>query len=176
MSTIANITYNNILYGQCNHWVLLLNKMNQRPINIPIPNAHILTFINVFNDRADYQDHIENNNNNEFTLFLDDENAQQLLLCGYGVPDRLNKITAFCENDLDKNYLQVWIRRRGYLSIDTIILDDDLDSKLLAFGMDFIKDLLRRSRDDHAVYNLLWNHYQALCASHLAYLAQNLQL
>ncbi|CAF1308745.1 unnamed protein product [Adineta steineri] len=127
--------------------------MNGSSIAIPLPSAHLMTFIQVFDDLARCQHHINSNKEKLYTLFAYSENIETWLL-NNKIPDHLDEIIIFCLPSDDKQYLKSWTRRYTQ-KIKDIITYDELERDLLLFGMKYIKDLYPCFQDDEGILNLL---------------------
>ncbi|CAF1264520.1 unnamed protein product [Adineta steineri] len=127
--------------------------MNGPSIAIPLPYAHLMTFIQVFDDIARCQHHINSNKEKLFTLFAYSENIETWLL-NNKIPDHLHEIIIFCLPTDDKQYLKSWTRRYTQ-KIKDIITYDELERDLLLFGMKYIKELYLYFQDDEGILNLL---------------------
>ncbi|CAF1366549.1 unnamed protein product [Adineta steineri] len=127
--------------------------MNGSSIAIPLPSAHLMTFIQVFDDLARCQHHINSNKEKLYTLFAYSENIETWLL-NNKIPDHLDEIIIFCLPSDDKQYLKSWTRRYTQ-KIKDIITYDELERDLLLFGMKYIKDLYPCFQHDEGILNLL---------------------
>ncbi|CAF1352000.1 unnamed protein product [Adineta steineri] len=128
--------------------------MNGSSIAIPLPSAHLMTFIQVFDDIARCQHHLNTNNEKLFTLFAYSENIEEWLRNNNIIPNCLDEIIIFCLPTDDKQYLKSWTRRYTQ-KITDIITYDELERDLLLFGMKYIKDLYPYFQDDEGILNLL---------------------
>ncbi|CAF1197856.1 unnamed protein product [Adineta steineri] len=160
MQTINDIQFNNNLYSQVKQWALILYQMNGSSIAIPLPYAHLMTFIQVFDDIARCQHHINTNNEKLFTLFAYSENIETWLL-NNKIPDHLDEIIIFCLPSDDQQYLKSWGRRYTD-KIKDINSYDELQRDLLLFGMKYIKKLFSYFQDDGGILNLLKADYKKL--------------
>ncbi|CAF1117233.1 unnamed protein product [Adineta steineri] len=160
IQTINDIQFNNNLYSQVNQWALILYQMNGPSIAIPLPYAHLMTFIQVFDDIARCQHHINTNKEKLFTLFAYSENIETWLL-NNKIPDHLDEIIIFCLPSDDQQYLKSWARRYTD-KIKDINSYDELERDLLLFGMKYIKKLYSYFQDDGGILNLLKADYKKL--------------
>jgi hypothetical protein len=173
MSFIDHISFNAELYTHAPIWTLLLYQRDGVHPAISLPNADLMSFIQVFNDRKLCHNHINANDRKMITLFGYKENIEQWLAENSSLSKNLVKIKIFCESG-NRFFLVAWIR--CYMQkLRTIIFDvisiDKLNYELLLFGVDLLQtprpsslssEDSRRLDNDyrricHALANYFWH-------------------
>ena len=152
-----NIVFDNGIFPQANFLAFLLHQINGVAIHIPLPHAHLMSFIKVFQDTATCENHIIMNNQKEITLFIYEGNMGWLIE-GARVDrmPQIQKIKIFCSSEEDRQY---WVahtqHRRG--RIEEPFLHNELNLKLLLFGFDHLQNVYKCGAfaDDNAIQNRL---------------------
>jgi hypothetical protein len=157
---MQNILFNQTIFSQVNHLVVLLYQSDESSTVISLPNAHLLTFINSFDSTPRCQHHITTNNDKTFSLFAYSDNIQTWLWNHNVIPNHLDEIIIFCPPN-EKQYFKDWLRRYTH-KIKEIVICDELDRETLLFGMKYIKNLYAFFKDDHGVLNLLKEEYRKM--------------
>jgi hypothetical protein len=170
MPSITDITFNNTIFSQVNHWVVILHQPDERPSVIALPNAHLFTFIQPFDDMPWCQNYISSMNTKIFSLFAYSENIRTWLWNHNVIPDHLEEIIIYCPSPNDKKYLKAWSKRFTH-KIKDIIECNELDRESLIFGMKYIKNLYPFFKDDVGILNLLKEEYRRIGVALIASLA-----
>ncbi|CAF3466261.1 unnamed protein product [Rotaria socialis] len=110
-------------------------------IAVPLPHAHLMSFIEVFNNTNTCQNHIIANNQKEIKLFVHQHNMQRLLENSFvdTVP-QLAKINIFCSSPGSKAFWSTYTQRYRRI-IEQPFLYNELNFELLLFGCKHIKQL-----------------------------------
>jgi hypothetical protein len=161
MQTISHIRYDNNVYSQVNHGFLLLYQMNGPSVFIPLPNAHLLSFIQTFDNIYHCQNYINTNNGIKFTLFVYSENIKSWIDGNNPIPDNLHEIIIFCPNSDDQAYFNDWADRLR--QVKDIITYDELDHKSLLSGIKHIKKIRSSFQGNQGLLNLLKEDYRRMC-------------
>ena len=133
MQILSDIQFNNNLYSQIDHWVLILYQLNGTSIAIPLSNVDLLIFINPFDDVPRCQTHISPNHYKKFTLFAYSGNIQTQLQKNNLIPNNLDEIILFCPIAYEKGYLRSYTKRYTQ-KIMGIITCDAFEREALIFG------------------------------------------
>jgi hypothetical protein len=171
MPTINDIMHDNNLYSQVNDLVLMLYQAFESPMDIPLSNTHLMTFIQAFDDISHCQNHITTNDRNTFTLFAYSGNIQTWLWNNNIIPNNLDDIIIFCAHQKDQQFVKAWTRRYTQ-KIRDVILCDELERELLLFGMKYIKKIRLEFQDNQSILNLLDEDYRKMCLALMACFAQ----
>lgn len=142
MQTIENIEFNGSLYRPADLWTCLLYQEFGVTIPVSLPNAQLMSFIQVFNDILRCHKHIDRNPRKMITLFIYNENIQQWLLTNnLPIPNNIEKIKIFCPSN-EQLFFTNWIQRYIHLykkCTFEIIALEDLNYRLLLYGADLLK-------------------------------------
>lgn len=165
MSTIDQIEFNRDIYQHATNWTLLLYELDGIAVAIPMPNANLMCFIQVFDNLLQCENYIETNSRKLITLFAYDKNLRRWLIQNSPVPNNIRHVKIFCHSD-DQLFLTRWINRyrQAYVNIwFEIITFDELNHELLSFGLEHIRNLREEFREDNGVLNVLDQDYQRIC-------------
>ena len=129
-----------------------------------IPNADLLSVIQVFNNIIACQNHISTNVGKTITLFGYDENMQQWLRDRVTLPNNLETVKIFCFSDdwffvtsLVDNY------RRRFRNVDfKIIAFEELNHELLSCILKYLRSLRTTFRNS-PIINELNQDYENIC-------------
>ena len=113
------------------------------------------------------EDWISTNLEKSITLFAYGQNLQEWLIKNSAVPNNIQSVRIFCHSD-DQSYLTHWTNRyrhRYRHILFEIITFDNLNYKLLSFGLDHIQSLRHEFQDDFAILNLLDCDCKRICQS-----------
>ena len=72
MQTIGDIRFDSNTYIAASYWTLLLHQQDGIAVVIPVPDADLMSFVHVFDDRIKCQNHINANLQKMITLFAYD--------------------------------------------------------------------------------------------------------
>lgn len=167
MSTIDDIRFNRDMYEHATSWTILLYQLNGTSAVIPIPNANVMFFIQVFDNRIQCGDWISRNSGKSITLFAYGENLQQWLTEHSPVPNNIQSVKIFCHSD-DRSYLTRWTdryRHRYRHVLFQVITFDNLDYELLSFGLEHIGRIRLEFPADFGILNLLDYDCKRICDS-----------
>jgi len=173
MQTINDITFDENLYSEANHWILVLYQTEAVGLVIPLPNVDLLTFMKFFGDMPNCQNYISTNQHKTFILFAYSENIEtwfknnnvipsQLddIICNYNlIPDHLNDIIIFCRFPNEKEYWRDWTRRYTE-KVKQIVTFDQLEREALMFGMRYIDDISPQFINNQNIYNSLRQNHE----------------
>jgi hypothetical protein len=143
MQTIADIVFDNNIFPRANLLALLLYHMDCVSLAIPLSNADLMSFIQVFENTTRCQNHIMMNNQKEIILFTYEDNMQWLIQNSYldRIP-QVQKINIFCSSLEDQKFWSMHTRRyRG--RIEEPFLYNKLNINLLLFGLNHLKKLYK---------------------------------
>ena len=167
MSTIDHIRFNGDIYRHATNWSFLLYQLDGISVTIPVPNADVISFIQIFDNLSRCVDRIERNSGKLITLFTYEKNLQQWLTRNSPIPNNIQHVKIFCHSD-DHAYLTHWIDRYRHryenLHFENITFDN-LNYILLAFGLEHIRRVREEFREDFGVLNLLDRDYRRICQS-----------
>ncbi|CAF4730634.1 unnamed protein product, partial [Rotaria socialis] len=137
MQTIDNIVFDDVIFPRANLLAALLYQMDGVPIAVPLPHAHLMSFIEVFRNTNTCQNHIIANNQKEIKLFVHQNNMQWLFENSFvdTVP-QLAKINIFCSSPGSKAFWSTYTQRYRRI-IEQPILYNELNFQLLLFGFLF---------------------------------------
>jgi len=175
MNTINDIRFDENLYSQANHWIVILHQIEGVGLAISLPNVHLLTFMKFFDNINNSRNYINTNQHKIFTLFAYSENIKtwfmnnnviptQLdnIICNENViPNHLDQIIIFCQFTDEKNYWRDWTRRYTD-KVNKIITFDQLERETLIFGMKYIDDISTHFRNNQNIYHLLRQNHENL--------------
>lgn len=171
MQTIDHITFNARVYRRRSIWTVLLYQQNGVNVPVQLPNADVMSFIQVFGNLDHCRNHIERNLQKLVTLFAHEQNIRQWLAI-HGIPQNLQEIKIFCNHD-DEPFVNAWANRHKHKYRHTtfqIIDCDKLNYRLLLFGADHLKRLRsdfvagsrsekRARRNYKSICHVLANHF-----------------
>jgi len=163
MSSLTIIEFDDKLFSDADCSALLLYESSTFE-SLPISRPNVLSFIRTFNRISTCQQYVNTNSQKRFTLFAYSENMVLWLKKKFDMPNNLTKIVIFCRLDEDKYYLQKWTRRYSE-KIKKIVTFVQLEYELLFFGIEYIQDLMKQSKDNLDLYFLLEEKYQQLCSN-----------
>ena len=163
MKTLKDIKYEAI-YSLARVWCFILYDMIGVHIAIPVPNAARMSLIRPFTNAIECKNHIDTNNQKEITLFICDNNMPLLITNSYfDNTTQLKKINIFCSSDQEKDYWTRW-RNRYRDRVEEPFLYDELDSKLLLYGLGHIETVRQQFRDNNTMLtkleaekDMIWN-------------------
>jgi DNA-binding transcriptional regulator/RsmH inhibitor MraZ len=165
MLHIGNIQFNPYIYEHARDWTLLLYELNAPSAVIPLPNADLMSFIRVFDNTTQCQNHIMNNLEKMITLFGHDENMQLWLASNTEISNNLKYMNIFCNSD-DYFFVTHWIqnyKERLENTVFNIIIFEKLNHELLSFGVKYLRKLRKQFKNDFGVLNLLDQDYRRIC-------------
>lgn len=143
----------------------LLYKLNRVSPVIFIPNAKLLSLIQVFDNAIECHHRIDANILKPVTLFGYDENMQRWLSTVNLIPNNLRSVNIFYHVD-DEPFVAARVinyrERFGNTSFDKINAHE-LDQELLSFSLKYLKLLRKQFREDLGILNLLNEDYRAIC-------------
>lgn len=172
MQTTANIRFDETLYSRTAHSVILLYHMNGTHIAIPLPNAHLMSFIQVFNDTRECLNYIITTDKPNITLFVYEDNMRWLIMNSYFENiSQLCRIYIFCSSSPEQNYWTTWTQRFR-AKIEEPFLYNDLDFRLLCFGSNHIPNVRQHFENDNSVLNRLNEDERTICRSLAKYYLQ----
>ena len=165
MQTIDDIRFDNNTYTAASYWTLLLYQQDGLAMVIPVPDADLMSFVQVFDDRIQCENHINTNLQKMITLFAYDGNIEPWFANTNSIPHNLQDIKIFC-HDNDQSFVARWARRHIHRFKNTnfeIITFGELNHKLLLFGAHRLKKL--HSEFQPASHSLIRAHqdYKRLC-------------
>ena len=167
MSTIDNIRFNSGIYQPATSWTLLLYQLNGTSVVIPVPNADVMFFIQVFDNLMQCEDWISRNSGKSITLFAYGQNLQEWLIKNSPVPNNIQGVKIFCHSD-DQSYLTHWTNRyrhRYRHVLFEVIPMNNLNYALLSFGLDHIQRLRLEFQEEYGILNLLDCDCKRICQS-----------
>ena len=167
MSTIDHIQFNRDIYEHATNSTLLLYQLDGIAVAIPMPNANLMCFIQVFDNLLQCEDFIHTNAGKLITLFAYDKNLQRWLIQNSPVPNNIRNVKIFCHAD-DQLFLTRWINRYRHTYANIcfeIITFDDLNHALLEFGLKQIQRLREEFQSDFGILNVLDQDYREICQS-----------
>jgi hypothetical protein len=136
--------------------------MEEPSLSLTLSNAHLMTFIQPFDNISRCQDHITINYQKTFTLFTYSGNIQTWLSKDNHIPNNVDCIVIFCPYASEVEYWKRWTRRYTK-KIKAVIMYDELERELLMFGIKYIEDLLLHFQDDKGILNLLTEDRGKMC-------------
>ena len=164
MQTLDHVRFNPRLYRRRSRWTILLYEQNGVNVPIQLPNADLMSFIQVFRDTVQCQTHIETNLQKLVTLFAYEQDIQQWL-ANNDMPENLEEIKMFCHPQ-DRLFVNAWTRRhkRRFQNTTLEIIDwDSLNYRILLYGVDYLKrlhsDFVRGSRSQKRARR----NYKSIC-------------
>jgi len=165
MQTIENIRFNADLYTHADVWTLLLYQQNRVLVAIPLPDAQVMSFIQVFNDTTQCHSHIDTNPRKMITLFAYHQNIQQWLSDNFSIPHNLETIEIFCPSN-DRLFFTGWAKR--YIEIYrnctfNVFNFEELNNTLLLFGADLLKNRRPYLPSDPYLQETLNEDYRRIC-------------
>jgi hypothetical protein len=165
MLSIYDIQFSNETYGYAEYCALLLFELRRICAVIELPNAHRITFIQVFRQTTLCQNYINTNFHRNVTLFAYDQNMQRWLADNTDIPHNVKEMKIFCHSD-DQFYVREWSSFHGHrltnLTIN-ICTFEELNHELLVFGCKFIRKLRKQFQNNIAILNQLDDDYQVIC-------------
>ncbi|CAF2772022.1 unnamed protein product [Rotaria sp. Silwood2] len=163
MQTIDNIVFDDFVYPHARHLALLLYHMEGTHIAIPLPNAHLMSFIRVFRNTSDCQNHIVTNNEQDITLYVYEDNMGWLIMNSYlnNIP-QLRRISIFCSTPEEQKYWATHTRRYRE-RIEEPFLYNGLDFELLYFGIRYIRQVLEQLPNNNAMRQSLQQNHRNMC-------------
>jgi len=162
MQTITDITFNNNIYSQVRHWVVVLYQIDGVALVIPLSNIDLLTYMQPFDEIPGCQNHITTNNHKTFTLFAYSENIATWFWNNNVIPENLDEIIIFCPFADEKDYWRKWTRRYTQ-KIKNVITYDAFEREALIFGMKYIDDLRLHFKNNGDILNILEDNYTRMC-------------
>lgn len=163
MSSFAHSAFDDKLFSDANCGALLLCESSTFK-SLFISQHGVLPSTRIFNEIFTCQQYVNTNSQKQFTLFAYSENMVLWLKEKLNIPNNLIKIIIFCPLDEDKYYLQEWTRRYSE-KIKKIVTFVQLEYELLFFEIEYIQDLMKKSKNDLDLYCLLEEKYQQLCSN-----------
>jgi hypothetical protein len=152
------------MFDQFISWTLLLYQLDGVSMVIPVPNADLMSFIQVFDNVIECQNRIRNSQK-KVTLFGYYENMQRWLAHDINIPNNLECVKIFCGSD-DCFFVNGWagnhIKRHKNTAFH-IITFEELNHQLLSFGYRYIQKLRKQFKNDFGVLNLLDQDYREIC-------------
>jgi hypothetical protein len=145
-------------------WALLLYQLDEVSPVIPVPNADLMSFIQVFDNVIECQNRIRNSQK-LVTLFAYDKNMYQWLTSNTDIPNNLKYMNIFC-NPEDWFFLTGWAGNyidRLKNTVFHIITSEHLNHKLLSFGAKYLRELRKQFQNDLDTWNSLDQHYKDIC-------------
>jgi hypothetical protein len=167
MSTIDDIQFDRHTYKYAINWALLLYQLDGISAVIPLPNANLMSFIRVFNNTIECQNHININPRKMITLFAYNENMERWLADNTNIPNNLKCMKIFCHSD-NCSYVSDWAGSHTEKLRNTtfdIITFEELNHELLSFGYKYLRALRKQFRDDYGILNLLDSDYKNILTS-----------
>ncbi len=164
MRTITDIKFNENLYSHLNQLILILYQMEEPSLSLTLSNAHLMTFIQPFDNISRCQDHITINDRKTFTLFTYSGNIRTWLSKNNRIPNNVDRIIIFCPFASEVEHWKRWTRR--YIQkIKAVITYDALERELLMFGIKYIEGLFLHFQDDKGILNLLNEDRRKMCSA-----------
>jgi len=165
MLHIGDIEFNPYIHEHARHWALLLYQLNGPSAVIPLHNADLMSFIRVFDDTTQCQNHINSNSQKLVTLFGYDENMQPWLASNTGIANNLKYMNIFCSSD-DWFFVTDWIqnyKEKFGNTVFNINTFEELNHELLSFGVKYLRELRKQFKNDFGVLNLLDQDIREIC-------------
>jgi hypothetical protein len=165
MSTIGDTPFSATIYGHAIDWTLLLHQLSGVSIVIPLPDARLLSFIQIFQSMNECRNCITENHGKNITLYAYDGNMQQLLASNIDAPPNVKYIKIFYQL-VDHYYVTRWVeyyRRRFQNVLFEIITIEELSNNILSFGLEHIRKLRKKFKDDFGILNRLDQDYKEIC-------------
>ncbi|CAF3215752.1 unnamed protein product [Rotaria socialis] len=165
MQSIHTIRFNNNVYHNGSHFTLLLYEHNGVAVAIPLPNSDLMSFVRVFNNIIECRNHIETNLQKLVTLFGYDDNIRHWLSSVDNIPPNLAEIKIFCPAE-DRLFATSWTRRyrKRFENITFDIINfEELNYRLLLFGIDHLKQLHSDFQPDSPELQQLVLDYKRVC-------------
>lgn len=147
-------------------WTLLVYQEFGRSPVISIPNADLLSVIQVFNTIIACQNCISTNVGKKIALFGYDENMQRWLLENIALPNNLETVKIFCSSD-DQLFVTGWLDnyKRRFRNVDfEIITFEELNHRLLTCALEYLRSL-RIALQDSLIINELNHDFEQICSA-----------
>ena len=165
MLSIYDIQFSNQTYEYAEYCALLLFELRGICAVIELPDAHRMTFIQVFRQTTQCQHYITTNLHQKVTLFAYDQNMERWLADNIIMPHNVEEMKIFCHSD-NQFYVREWAsfyeHRLSNLTINVCPLEE-LNHELLVFGCKFIRKLRKQFQHDITILNQLNHDYQVIC-------------
>jgi hypothetical protein len=140
MPSIHDIRHDTF-YQQASYWTLLLYQLDNVGLDIPLSNAQLMSFFQVFQNRQTCRDYILQHNQRMVTLFAYSENVEKWWAAyNDDTPYNLQEIHIFCEAPKDITWMNIYTGRFKSL-IKDIFVYDRLDDKVLYYAIRFIDNI-----------------------------------
>lgn len=158
MRTFHDIKFDqNYLYSTFQFLLINDNKNNtNRTGPVPVvalPNALIMTFINVFQDLNICRQYISEQNQKVIKLFISNSNLIDWDNVTDKVENNIQDVYVFCDTFF--NYLQMKQWKGLYQNkIRDVYLTDQVDYQLLRLGVDYLHSAIPECREDRGLARL----------------------
>ncbi len=140
-------------YRQASYWTLLLYQLDDVCLAIPLPNAQLMSFLQVLENRQECRDYILEHNQRMVTLFAYSGNMEKWWAAYKDdTPYNLQEIHIFCDAPKDVTWMNTYTGRFKSQIKDTFVYDR-LDDKLLYYAIGFI-DNIKPEFQGHALDRL----------------------
>ncbi|CAF3397600.1 unnamed protein product [Rotaria socialis] len=128
---------------------LTTNRVGPTPV-IPLPNALLMTFVNVYNNLMQCQLYIRNENRKMIKLCISNRNIMDWDNLNNEMHSNVNEVYIFCDTFYDYTLMQRW---NGCYQdkIRGVYLPDQVDHKLLKLGIDYIYSILPEFQEDRGL-------------------------
>lgn len=147
MLSIRNIRFDQF-YQQASYWTLLLYQLESVGLEIPLPNAQLMSFLQVFECKQRCRDYIMEYNQRMVTLFAYSENVEKWWAAYHDdTPYNLQQIHVFCDSHKDITWMNLYTGRFKSLIKETFLYDQ-LDHKLLYHAIQHIDNIKPEFQDD----------------------------
>jgi len=132
-------------YGRSINWILFLYQLDTIGPVIPVPDAHLMRFIQVFNNIIDCHIHISNNLAKEIVLYILNENFHIWLTRQMNIPNNIKTMKILCPED-GCVYYDYWVKRYRYRYPNTnyyVITFNQLNHDLLTSSLKCLRVIRR---------------------------------
>jgi hypothetical protein len=146
MKTIKDIEPDKVIYPTASSLVFLLYQTDGESIAISLPNAHLMSFVQVFSNTTECLDCINTNGRKTITLFVV-ENCMEWLKGNLYLKHRpqVNKIYIFCSSS-EKQQRWTSETEDDRVKIQEPLLHNKLDWELLYFGLGHVEKVRQQCR------------------------------
>ncbi len=159
MQTINNIRFEDTLYSQAEYLAILLCHKKGSHVTTLLSNA---PFIQIFNDVEKCENYIEKNKEKKITLFIDEDNIEWL--AGNSYLTDVSQVETIYICCLSLNEQHYWTEQTQCFrrTIREVFLHEELNFKLLLFGLNHIDKVRKQYFDDYGVLNRLDDDYKKI--------------
>lgn len=153
------------MFNHLDTWILLLYELYEVSMVISVPNANLMSIIQVYDSTTECQNRINQNPRKRITLFGYDKNIQRWLADIMVIPNNLECVNIFCGSD-DWFFVTARVenyRRKFKNTVFEIMTFEELNQKLLLHSLKYFRSMRIQFKEDFGILTLLNQDYLEIC-------------